>query len=362
MKRLVRTIAFTLFLNILAGCAPIVPPQRGDTTAVTPKTTQEDRRDDPQTLVRELLGKAPRSLPPFVLRDGAMLDGMYTEKPPAGSKCEWVRVNDYQWYPKRFFKRGRVSDKNFQPNDAAVIDCYPHNTTPYTTEYEALVAEYFANVFVVSDESVTEYNLPGLMDYTVLRAPKLLRYTNVLGERFRKRVWQKILRSHDLFYVDLMRWLMKSIRKLYAQIPDSLQRAYFELAKIADERIKRFDYRKERRYYRRLKRGKCEREMRLAQGKWICAAYHKDGDRDSLDAMRCKLSREARDELRKYGKQNCEQHFIVFGPDGKRDPMRRLQAFIFRRVHFDKMKRQLLEDTSSWLVYQLNDVLTRTQR
>lgn len=296
-------------------------PQLGSEPARTSPTTPDVPVDfgAPMAISRQkqeeeiLKASQPEGLPAF-----RIYKSLGVQRLPSGTPCAFYRV---------YNATHRDWDETYYPDvGQKLVDYWRISATDLERcKYEPLPLSWTELVLsaVESLTSAAGYGDKGWeRDYqvSVLTAYGLLQVgggifdgERALSENFRRQVLPQFYRSPALLEATY-HWVKPNLEATFLKLPANDRTVYLEILVHAENYLAGFDYAAERAYLGQLEQGKCSRDEK-SDGAWY-AEYWKQGA--------------------------CTHLFTRKGPDGHETPLRKLQAWIFRRVHTDKVPVEVM--------------------
>lgn len=136
---------------------------------------------------------------------------------------------------------------------------------------------------------------------------------------FRTLVLPLVYRS-DALMERVYTWALPHVTRVRDALPAADRRSYLEIARHAQAYLRTFDEQRELAYLHRLEQGQCAEPIT---------------EQAELEDLRAMASPG-------YPTSPCTYHFTLEGPDGRDNSFRKVEAWIFRRIH-DGMPRARLQ-------------------
>lgn len=330
-------LAFALLVN---GCrqrshepqnspSPPPSPQSARDAGTLPATTT-DELERAALMVRLQAAidrpiEEPSRLPEFHIWQ--RVNGLAS--PPPGSRCTWVELTPYfpgdrvRFVPSSFTENGRFTDYNLSD----MRRCgFPSETSWANVLKLALVQfvraprmheDIFSHAAFASGQGDDRRRI--LTAYGILQADFMDAGGPQTWYDFRRTTLERIYRSEALME-RVYTWALPHVTRVRSALPFDDRASYLDIAWHARQYLATFDEAAEVAYLRRLEQGQCERPLTDPSAtRWF------------------------RDMARPgYPPSPCTYVFTRRGPDGRDRPYRKVEAWIFRRLH-DEMPRARLQ-------------------
>lgn len=263
--------------------------------------------------------KQPTGLPEFKIYDSVGLD-----EPIEYSPCKFYKPDgQWHWYPRV----GQPNDKYWQVPVTELERCgYKPLDLDWADVVTSAIEQLKREPATYADwlQQDPSLRVPLLTAYALLQTGNgpIFDRERDLTETFRRQVLPQLYRSPSLLEA-VYAWVKPKLLAKFVQVDSENRAAYLDILRHGERYLASFNYAQERAYLARLERGQCKNDHKP---EWW------DETRDGMRGWA------------EYWKQDvCVLLFTHQDPNGRTNPYRKLETFIFRRVHTDKVPVVLMQ-------------------
>lgn len=283
--------------------------------------------------------------------------------PPSDSPCLWGD-NGSSYWPVDFYTDMDDQSEEYEWNTEIVERCYPDWAKAMMRPIETYskVLDYVLADMVKaprqSRENVRD-NPEFLKRSMVVDGLVQINLASIAGPESQNLIdsFLKILENEQMTEA-LFVWALPAAKIAFGMLDKDDRATYIEILRHGEKYLKNYDHKKELAYLAKLQSGDCGREeVAWMQDSWWSEDCYAGGEWKADGFCSEDTPRMVRNGVElcynwaphrfvfttETGRcEDCEQYFVRVTSDGRLDPYRKLEAFVFRRVRDGADKNVLL--------------------